>query len=72
MSQVISQTFPQANLLAYTHTHTPPFAWYGKKQPNTTKARIHQSKKLKPGLVACYDIWPGNGAGLFSKEKTSK
>jgi len=26
----------------------------------------------KPGLDAFYDIRPGNGAGLFSKEKTSK
>jgi len=22
-------------------------------------------KKIKPGLVASYDIWPGNGEGLF-------
>jgi len=22
-----------------------------------------------PGLVAFYNIWPGNGAKLFSKEK---
>jgi len=22
-------------------------------------------KKLKPGLVASYDLWPGNGEGLF-------
>jgi len=22
-------------------------------------------KKLKPGLVASYNIWPGNGEGLF-------
>jgi len=21
--------------------------------------------KTRPGLVAFYDIWPGNGAGLF-------
>ena len=41
-------------------------------EPNTTKARIHQSKemyyntkKLKPGLVASYDIWNGKGEGLF-------
>jgi len=27
---------PQANL----------FAWYGKTKPNTTKARIHQSKQM--------------------------
>jgi len=62
---------PQANLLA----------WYGKTKPNTRKAHIHPSKeilqrkinrKLKPGLVAFYDIRPGNGAGLFSKEKVSK
>jgi len=40
-------------------------------KPNTRKARIHQSKemydstkkhtKLKPGLVAFYEIRPGNG-----------
>jgi len=29
-------------------------------------------KKLKPGLVAFYNIQPGNGAGLFLKEKISK
>ena len=29
-------------------------------------------KKPKPGLVAFYDIWPGNEVGLFSKEKISK
>jgi len=26
-------------------------------------------KQLKPGLVAFHDLRPGNGAGLFSKEK---
>jgi len=36
----------------------------------TTTQNKH--KKLKPGLVAFYDIRPGNGAGLFSKEKISK
>jgi len=56
---------PQANLLA----------WYGKTKPNTTKAHIHQSKemyyntkykkKLKPGLVASYNIRPENGEGLY-------
>jgi len=29
------------------------------------------TKKLKPGFFAFYDIRPGNGAGLFSKEKIS-
>jgi len=56
--------------------------WYGNEtKPNTTKAHIYQKKctttqnkhkKLKPGLVAFYDIRPGNGAGLFTKEKISK
>ena len=51
-------------------------SWLGmeKTKPNTTKARIHQSKemyyntkKLKPGLVAFYDIQPKK-----PKEKISK
>jgi len=58
-------------------------AWK-KTKHNTTKACIHQTKemyynvkkmtqkKLKPGLVAFYDIRPGKGAGLFSKEKIRK
>ena len=51
-----------------------------KTKPNTTKACFQKTctttqintKKLKPGLVTFYDIWPGNGVGLFSKEKISK
>jgi len=58
-----------------------------KTKPIATEARIHQSKEmyyntklkktktekqLKPGLVAFYEIRPGNGADLCSKEKTSK
>jgi len=35
----------------------------------TTK---NKHKRLKPGLVAFYDIQPGNTVGLFSKEKTGK
>jgi len=47
-----------------------------KAEPNTTKAHIqsftnqkkctttqNKHKKLKPGLVASYNIWPGNGEG---------
>jgi len=34
--QVILETFPQANLLA----------WYGKTKPSATKAHIHQSKEM--------------------------
>jgi len=30
------------------------------------------TKKLNPGLVTFYDIQPGNGTGVFSKEKISK
>jgi len=58
--QVISETFPKPSRLGVE-----------KQKPNATKARIHQSKemykqpkintkKLKPGLVVSYDIWPGN------------
>jgi len=55
-----------------------------KTKASETKARIHQSKeinvlqhkmnseKLKPASVTFYDIRPGNGTGLFSKENTSK
>jgi len=38
---------------------------------NTPQHKIN-TKKQKPGLVAIYDIRPGNAAGLFSKEKISK
>ena len=45
---------PPANLLS----------WCGNTKSNTTKTRIHQyvlqHKKLKPGLVASYDIRPRN------------
>ena len=64
--------FPQANLLV----------WYGKPKPNTKKHAFtnhkkwtttqNKHKKLKPGLLAFYDIRPGNAVGLSSKEKTSK
>ena len=67
---VVSKTFPQANLLA----------WYGKTKHNKSthspiKRNVLQYKintKLKPGFVAIYNIQPGNGAGLFSKEKVTK
>jgi len=39
-------------------------------QKCTTTQNIH--KKLKPGLVAFYDIWSGNAVGHFSKESISK
>jgi len=47
-----------------------------KTKPNTKKHAFTNQKKctttqnkLKPGLIAFYDIRPGNGAGLSSKEK---
>ena len=65
--------FSQANLLA----------WYGKKLnltqqknafTNQKKCTTTQNKhiNLKPGLVAFYDIRPGNRERLFSKKKISK
>jgi len=66
--QVISETFPG------------PVSWLGMEKQNltqqkkaftsqnkctTTHTHTHKQKKLKPGIVASYDIRPGNGEGLF-------
>jgi len=40
-------------------------AYTNQKKCTTTQNKL---KKIKPGLVAFYDIRPGNGPGLFSKE----
>jgi len=49
-------------------------SWLGMGKLNVTQQKhtfTNQKKctttqnKLKPGLVASYDIWPGNGEGLF-------
>ena len=42
-------------------------SWLGNAFTNQIKSTTTQNKhkKLKPGLVAFYDIWLGNGAGLF-------
>jgi len=32
---------------------------------NINKTQQEKSNLTNPGLVACYDIWPGNIAGLF-------
>ena len=53
-----------------------PISWLGMEKPNlTTKDAFtnqnvctttqNKHKKLKPGLVASYDIRPANGEGLF-------
>jgi len=44
------------NLAQQKHTFT------NQKKCTTTQ---NKHKKLKPGLVASYDIRPGNGEGLF-------
>ena len=41
----------------------------GKNNQDFTEATQNKHIKLKLGLVAFYDIWPGNGEDLFSKEK---
>ena len=60
--------------LTSAHLHHPPYflqAGWPSCRPtnsiNAAKALQHKinTKKLKPGLVASYDIWPGNGQGLF-------
>jgi len=50
-------------------TNTQKNAFANQKKCTTTQ---NKHEKLKPGLVAFYDIRPGNGAGLFSKEKIRK
>jgi len=53
-----------------------PISWLGMEKQNLTQQKHAFTKrnalqhkintqKLKPGLVASYDIWPGNGEGLF-------
>jgi len=51
------------NLIQLKHTFT-------NQKKRITEQNTH--KKLKPGLVAFYDIGPGNRVGLFSKKKISK
>jgi len=48
----------------YNSTHSP-------MKRNVLQHKFN-TKKLKPGLVAFYDIQPGNGVGLLSKENISK
>jgi len=57
-----------------------PISWLGIEKLNRTQEKHtftnqnkcttslqHKTntKKLQPGFVASYDIWPGNGEGLF-------
>ena len=62
---VISEMFPS------------PISWLGIEKQNLTQQKHaltnqnkctttqNKHKKLKPGLVASYNIWPGNAEGLF-------
>jgi len=65
--------FPQANLLASygkkLQLTQQKHAFTNHKKCTTTQ---NKHKKLKPGLVAFYDMWPGKAVGLFSEEKISK
>jgi len=45
-----------------TKPNTQKHAFTDQKKCTTTE---NKHKKLKPGLVACCDIQPGNGEGLF-------
>ena len=56
-------TYNSTQNRSFWRRFTEPISRFGmeKTKPNTTHT------KLKPGLVAVYDIWPGNGAGPFSK-----
>ena len=54
-----------------------PISWLGMEKQNPTQQKNtftnqkistttqNKHKKQKPGLVTTYDIWPGNGEGLF-------
>jgi len=57
---------PQANLLPLNgkklNLTQQKHAFTNQKKYTTTQ---NKHKKLKPGLVACYDIRPGIGNGIF-------
>ena len=40
------------------------------KRHNTHSKKLMLRENRQPGLVAFYDIWPGNGAGLFFQPRT--
>jgi len=58
-------------------TFPKPIFWLGTEKRNLTQQKHtftnqekrtttqNKHKKLKPGLVASYDIWPGNGVHLL-------
>jgi len=44
---------------------------HNKQQHNKNMLR-YTTDKVRPGLVALYNIWPGNGAGLFLQPRSSQ
>ena len=61
--QMFGLVWKKLNLTQQKHAFTD--------QKKSTTAQ-NKYKKLKPDLVAFYDIRPGNAAGLFSYKKISK
>jgi len=55
----------QTNLLAWSEKATPNATKHTFTNQNHCTTTQNKHKKLKPGLVASYDIRPGNGEGLF-------
>ena len=71
-NRVISETFFSANPLATaeeTKSNTTE-ANIHPEHKNTRAQNEHTQKKLKPGLVASYDIRPGNGCSTAPAGRT--
>jgi len=41
-----------------------------KHKHNRKHAKIRYKRETRPGLVALYDIWPGNGAGPYLQPRS--
>jgi len=60
---IISKTVFPGNQLHWYWQHNIKITQKYQDTQNIKNKKYHQ--KLKPGLVACYNIRPGNGQGLF-------
>jgi len=58
-----------SNVIRWTWRSRPKKHTFTNQKKRTT---TQNKQKNKAGLVALYDILPGNRAGLFSQEKISK
>jgi len=64
---------PAQNTL-FRRRSSQPISWLSTEKLTSTQQKqtrinnkIHHNintKNLKPGLIACYDLWPGNRPGL--------